>query len=250
MKWIRKFVVMMTSILLLTSVIQAKEPQGLYTNGQWDAACNRCWPAPHLAQNNHCSAKECAIQGYYHCKPQDPPLAVDDDPRIIDLIHSGVCARVSSLSLNDGEAAYVNSMRVCTQVLDKMAGRFISPPHSHDATKMKVDFLLTRFKAEVLGNAQAKLKLAMNYDSGIGIPQNRSKATELYQQAAMKGVPFAQYAIAARYAYGISMPKDTDQALIWLKKALGNQPKTDADKKAHEVVAPCAIKLIERLTPI
>lgn len=244
-----KRIFILSSLCLSISSTWAEEPLGLYTNGQWDAACSQCWSSPRTAQNNHCTPKDCAIQGYYHCKQQNPPLAMDDDPRMITLIKSGECTYAPSLSLNEGEATYVKSMQVCMNVLDKMAGRYTLPPNPTDAAKLKVDFFLTHFKATVLGSASAQLKLAMDYDTGMGTQQNRSKATQLYNEAAIKGIPFAQYAIAARYAYGISMPKDTDKAIAWLKKALNNKPTTTADKKAHELVTPCAIKLMERLTP-
>ncbi|MBX3709228.1 MAG: sel1 repeat family protein [Gammaproteobacteria bacterium] len=240
----------MLSLYFITPSIWAEEAVGLYTNGQWDPACSQCWPSPRTAENNRCTPKDCAVQGYYHCQQQDPPLAIDDDPRLVSLIKSGQCTYVPRVALNEGEAAYIHSMQLCTTILDKMAGRFISPVDSHDASKMKVDFYLTHFKANILGSAHAKLKLAIDYDNGIGTQQDRSKATELYRKAALKGFPFAQYAIGARYAYGISMPKDKDKAIMWLKKALDNRPITEADKKAQAIVTPCAIKLIERLTPI
>jgi TPR repeat protein len=189
------------------------------------------------------------VQGYYHCKLQNPPLAVDDDPRLISLIQSGQCTFAPSVSFNAGEAEYIKSLNFCTNVLDKMAGRFNLPPNPEDVARRKIDFYLTRFKASIFGSAGDQLKLATDYDLGIGTEQNRNKATELYNAAAKKGVPFAQYAIAARYAYGIAMPKNTEMAINWLNKAITNKPMTRADQKAQAMVTPCAIKLIERLTP-
>ena len=241
-----KRISMMVSSLV---VISAANAAGLYTNGKWDEACGKCWPSPRMDKNNHCKPSDCAIQGFYHCKPQDPPLAVDDDQRLIGLIKSGECTYVANLSLNEGETGYVNSMKFCTHVLDKMAGRFNLPANPKDAAKLKMDFYLTNFKASILGNAYAQLKLAMDYDVGVGTTQDRDKATLLYSRAAMKGVPFAQYAIGARYAYGISMPKDKDKAIMWLNKALNNHPVSKADKDSQSLVAPCAMKLIGRLTP-
>jgi hypothetical protein len=227
----------------------AHASQGLYTNGQWDPACSQCWPTPRTDKNNHCQPTDCAVQGYYHCKQQNPPLEIDDDPRLIALIKSGECTHISNEALTAGESGYVNSMHFCAVVLDKMAGRFVMPPQSQDAARFKMDFYITHFKASVLGNAQAQLKLAMDYDLGLGTQQNRKMATDLYGKAAKQGIPFAQYAIAARYAYGISMPKDKDKAIAWLNKVLTNKPHAPADKQAQELVAPCAIQLIGRLTP-
>lgn len=248
-KQLSKVFLIISSLCAIPSFVSAADSSGLYMNGQWDAACEKCWPSPRTSQNNHCKPTDCAIQGNYHCKKQNPPLAVDDDPRLISLIKAGECTYAPSVSLNEGEANYLASLKVCTSVLDKMAGRYTLPADVENSSRKKIDFYLTQFKASVLGAASDQLKLAMDYDVGIGTHQNRNKATELYRVAASKGDPLAQYAIAARYAYGISMPKDKDEAIRWLHKALNNKPVTDDAKKAQAMVSPCAIKLIERLTP-
>lgn len=242
------------SLFIIPSFVSAQEAPaheatGLYMNGQWDSECSKCWPSPRTDKNNQCKPTDCAIQGNYHCKMQNPPLEMDDDPRLISLIKSGQCTYAPRASLSAGEAGYVNSLQLCTSVLDKMAGRFTLPANPEDAARRKVDFYLARFKASVFGSASDQLKLAIHYDIGIGTQQDRKKATELYHAAAIKGVPFAQYAIGARYAYGISMPKNTDKAIMWLNKAINNKPHIATDIKAQEMVAPCAIRLIERLTP-
>lgn len=233
----------------LSSFVFAQESQGLYMNGQWDPACAKCWPSPRTEKNNRCKPTDCAIQGYYHCKMQDPPLAIDDDPRLIELIKSGECRYAPAVSFNQGEADYINSLNYCTRVLDKMAGRYISPSHPDDAARNKINFYLTHFKASILGSSENQLKLAIDYDAGIGTRQDRAKATELYSKAAERGLPFAQYALAARYAYGISMSKDRDKAIMWLNKVMTDKPGNSADQKAQKMITPCAIKLIERLTP-
>lgn len=240
---------LLSGTLSLSTFVFAADELGFYTYAQWDPACQKCWSEPRVASNNHCTPKDCAVPGFYHCKMQDPPLAIDDDPRLLSLIRSGDCHYVPRSAMSQNERAYVNNMQVCTHVLDKMAGRFVLPPHSKDASRTKVDFYLTSFKAKVLGSAHDQLKLAINYDMGMGTSQDRQKATHLYQKAAEKGVPFAQYAIAARYAYGIAVPQSTDQALVWLKRALGNHPASKADREAQAIVTPCAINLIGRLTP-
>lgn len=63
----------------------------LYWNGQWDDACSKCWPEPQTSSNNHCTPKDCVLQGYYYCKRQNPPLDKSNDPRIVDLIKKGEC---------------------------------------------------------------------------------------------------------------------------------------------------------------
>jgi hypothetical protein len=245
-KWIDVLFILVTFSL---STITTAAEVGFYTYAQWDPACQKCWPEPRVASNNHCQPSDCAIPGYYHCQMQDPPLAIDDDPRLVSLVHSGECQYVPRAVMSQDEKNYVNNMQVCTHVLDKMAGRFVLPANTNDASRMRVDFYLTSFKASVLGSAKEQLKLAINYDIGTGTAQNRQKATELYKKAAEKGSPFAQYAIAARYAYGISVPQSTEQALTWLKKALANHPTSKVDREAQAMVTPCAINLVGRLTP-
>lgn len=241
--------VLFSSLAGFAVTAAAKETLGLYTNGQWDPACAACWPEPRTAANNHCTPKDCAIQGFYHCKMQHPRLAIDDDPRMIALIKSGDCTYAPKSSMSKDELDYVGGLKVCETVLDKMAGRFTLPANAHDASRMKGDFYLTTFKAYVLGSSYDQLKLAIDYDIGQGTKQNREKATQLYDKAAQTGSPFAQYAISARYAYGIGVSQDNEKALVWLDKILKNHPRTTADKKAQAVVEPCAIKLMERLTP-
>lgn len=246
---IKKILLSASFICLFPLSSYAESSSGLYTNGQWDSACAKCWSSPHTSANNHCKPSDCAIHGYYHCKQQNPPLAVDDDPRLISLIHAGECTYVPKTALNEGEANYIESMKYCTHVLDKMAGRFTFPANPHDASRFKMDFYLTHFKATALGSPAAHMSLAMKYDLGVGTQQDREKATEMYQKAATKGLPFAQYAMAARYAYGITLPKDKDKAIMWLNKVLHDKPLTQDDQKSQALVAPCAIKMIERLTP-
>lgn len=249
MNQITRALLIISGLCIIPSFVSAQEAAGLYMNGQWDTACGKCWPSPRTDKNNQCKPTDCAVQGYYHCKMQNPPLAMDDDPRLLSLIKSGECTYAPRVSMSEGEVNYVKSLQLCTSVLDKMAGRFTLPPNPGDAARQKADFYLTRFKASVFGSASDQLKLAIDYDIGIGTQQDRNKATELYNAAAVKGVPFAQYAIGARYAYGISMPKNKDKAIMWLNKAINNKPHTAADKQAQEMVAPCAMRLIERLTP-
>lgn len=238
----------LTLLILLISSLSPVFGQGLYFNGHWDEACSKCWSAPRTAANFHCKPTDCAIQGYYHCKIQSPPLAIDDDPRLIGLVKTGQCQYVPHTALNADEAHYVQGMQQCTQVLDRMAGRYVMDANPQDARRNRADFHLTRFKALVLGNGKAQLKLAMDYDLGLGTHQDRSRATMLYQQAALNGISYAQYAIGARYAYGIGMPQDKDKAIEWLNKALRNQPLSAGEMKAHTAVMPCAMKLLEKLT--
>src|SRR5438034_271226 len=98
-----------SSLCAIPSLASAQEARGLYMNGQWDIACAKCWPSPRTDKNNHCKPSDCAIQGYYHCKLQNPPLAIDDDQRLIALIKSGGCEYAPMEGLNADETNYLKS---------------------------------------------------------------------------------------------------------------------------------------------
>src|SRR5438132_1630119 len=100
---VSRSLLIIASLCFIPSLVSAQSTTGLYMNGQWDSACAKCWSSPRTAKNNHCKPGDCAVQGYYHCKLQNPPLAVDDDPRLIPLIQSGQCTYAPSVSFNEGE---------------------------------------------------------------------------------------------------------------------------------------------------
>src|SRR5207253_6775811 len=136
-KKVSRSLLMLASFCFISSVVSAQSTTGLYMNGQWDNACAKCWPSPRTPKNNHCKPEDCALQGYYHCKMQNPPLSVDDDPRLFSLIQSGQCTYAPSVSFNAGEAEYIKSLNFCINVLDKMAGRFNLPADPKDVARVK-----------------------------------------------------------------------------------------------------------------
>jgi len=58
------------------------------------------------------------------------------------------------------------------------------------------------------GNVDAILKLAGGYESGLGVPQDMSKAAEWYRRAADYGNPVAQAKIGSFYHCGTGVEKD------------------------------------------
>lgn len=65
-------------------------------------------------------------------------------------------------------------------------------------------------------------QLADRYYSGDGVPQNKEKAAELYQEAAENGDIVAQYTLGYMYDKGDGIEKNRDAAVIWYEKAAEN----------------------------
>src|SRR6185312_6234131 len=107
MNQITRTLLIISGLCIIPSFVSAQEAAGLYMNGQWDTACSKCWPSPRTDKNNQCKPTDCAVQGYYHCKMQNPPLAMDDDPRLLSLIKSGECTYAPRVSMSEGEVNYV-----------------------------------------------------------------------------------------------------------------------------------------------
>ena len=230
-------------LIFIPFTVLAEKPVMLYMNGLWDSSCDHCWPSPQTLQNNHCKPKDCAVQGYYHCKNQHPPLALDDDPRLISLIKNGQCIYAPKLSMSEAESAYVNKIYLCTAILDRIAGRFNFPPQKTIDPEEKIIFLRLSEVVNHLKIPIDEVKLAMLFDAGKGTVQDRNKAMELFTQTANEGLPLAQYIVGARYAYGISVPQNIEMATYWLNKAMTTKP----SNKLEELASPCAGILIARL---
>ena len=69
------------------------------------------------------------------------------------------------------------------------------------------------------GDANAQYRLGYMYATGLGIPQNNSKAVFWYHKAAAQGKVTAQNALGTFYATGLGVPQDYTQALHWYRKA-------------------------------
>lgn len=72
------------------------------------------------------------------------------------------------------------------------------------------------------GDVKAQSGLAYLYFKGMGVPQDRAIAAELYQKAATSGQPEAQMFLGAIYLYGEGLPQDFIKAFVWCEIAQGN----------------------------
>ncbi len=72
--------------------------------------------------------------------------------------------------------------------------------------------------AEKLGSVVANKKLGILYEKGLGVPQDYSKALELYQIAAIKGVPEANGLVGNLFENGLGVDKDLKKAQDWYNK--------------------------------
>ena len=81
----------------------------------------------------------------------------------------------------------------------------------------KAVFLLKR--ASNSKNPDALYDLAVCYEEGKGIKQDKCKAFELYLQAALRGDEQSIHEVGRCYYYGFGVEEDRDLADIWLERA-------------------------------
>lgn len=71
------------------------------------------------------------------------------------------------------------------------------------------------------GFMPAQIRLAVAYDTGVGIAQNFSEAFRWYRQAAAARSGYAQYQLSRFYYYGlVDGKKSHNDAFLWLNQAL------------------------------
>lgn len=89
--------------------------------------------------------------------------------------------------------------------------------------KRSRDLAVDRYQEAVrLGYVPALNNLAVFYDSGRGVPQDRRKAVTLWRQAAQQGLPIAMYNLAWKYRVGdaaADIQANADQAYEWFSRA-------------------------------
>jgi TPR repeat protein len=85
-------------------------------------------------------------------------------------------------------------------------------------------------KLAELGDANAESALAMRYDMGISVPEDKAQALSWYQKAAEQGDMMSQMNLARRYEEGEDVPKDEAKAFYWNRK-LADQGDADAERK-------------------
>ena len=69
------------------------------------------------------------------------------------------------------------------------------------------------------GYALAQMKLSRRYEEGDGMPRNSEEALKWCRKAAEQGDPDAQYVMGLYYSNGRVVAKDKVEANRWLEKA-------------------------------
>ena len=95
------------------------------------------------------------------------------------------------------------------------------------------------------GVLAAQTQVAMLYDQGVGITQDRLKAFYWYSQAAEQGNPDAQHAMGHKYANGEGVPQDFVLAYVWFNLA-GAQGKEAASKEREGLLLSMTPRQIEQ----
>src|SRR6266498_5733756 len=71
-------------------------------------------------------------------------------------------------------------------------------------------------------NEEAQYNLGVNYQNGIGVEKDETKAFEYYKKSAEKGHDMAQNNLASLYKNGEGIEKNIEKALYWFNKAAEN----------------------------
>ncbi len=75
------------------------------------------------------------------------------------------------------------------------------------------------FRQAMHGHTQALFKLALLYERGVGVKQDKQKAFSLFMKAAKLHDLKAEYMVGVSYLQGLVVNKDTHMAMYWLRKA-------------------------------
>lgn len=86
------------------------------------------------------------------------------------------------------------------------------------ANMICADFLAA-IGAETAAEEETLCRLADRYYRGEGVPQDKEKAAELYNEAGNNGDMVAQYTLGYMYDKGDGIDKDRDKAMLWYEKA-------------------------------
>lgn len=80
-----------------------------------------------------------------------------------------------------------------------------------------------------LGHMESQTLLGINYDKGLGVPQDYKRAVKLFRKAAEKNDPVAQYHLGVKYVNGHGVKQDPLEAYIWFAIAFNNGNELAAD---------------------
>lgn len=87
------------------------------------------------------------------------------------------------------------------------------------AANMICGDFLAAIGAEAAEEEETLCELADRYYRGDGVPQDKEKAAELYNEAGNNGDMVAQYTLGYMYDKGDGIDKDRDKAMLWYEKA-------------------------------
>ena len=87
------------------------------------------------------------------------------------------------------------------------------------AAEMICREFLTAIGAKVTEAEETLCQQADRYYSGDGVAQDKEKAAELYEEAALEGDAVAQYTLGYMYDKGDGIDKDRVKAMFWYEKA-------------------------------
>ncbi len=93
-------------------------------------------------------------------------------------------------------------------------------------------------KAAEQGDADAQLQLGDRYAKGIGVTEDLEQAFLWFRKAADQGHALAQFVLGKSYAYGHGVPKDVAQAVVWFHKA-ADQGNVDAQTELGLIYVDC-----------
>lgn len=78
-------------------------------------------------------------------------------------------------------------------------------------------------RAGVQGEPESQVQLGIAYEAGhYGYAENWDLAAKLYQASAMQGWRKGQFSFGRAYQFGMGVPQDRQQAIVWFRKAAAN----------------------------
>jgi TPR repeat protein len=70
-----------------------------------------------------------------------------------------------------------------------------------------------------LGNGLVQSNVALFYDFGWGVSEQRDAACAWYKKAALSNIPGAMQQLGQCYQYGTGIEKNKKEAILWYTKA-------------------------------
>src|SRR3984957_4381064 len=78
-------------------------------------------------------------------------------------------------------------------------------------------------RAAAQGEPESQVQLGIAYEAGhYGFPENWDLAAKLYQASAMQGWRKGQFEFGRAFQFGMGVPQDRQQAIVWYRKTAAN----------------------------